>query len=67
MSEEASAPSTATPPSEHNSEDLSEERLRTSLDEHLGMIIKEAFQWNHLGGPQRRIARNCEGRGNGEG
>ena len=32
-------------PSEHNSEDLSKERLRTSLDEHLGMIIHEAFQF----------------------
>ena len=30
-------------PSEHNSEDLSEERLRTSLDEHLGMIINKTF------------------------
>ena len=31
--------------SEHNSEDLSEERLRTSLDEHLGTIIDQAFRY----------------------
>ena len=32
-------------PSEHNLEDSSEERLRASLDEHLGMIIEEAFRY----------------------
>ena len=32
-------------PSKHNSEDLSEERLRTSLDERLGTIIDQAFQY----------------------
>ena len=32
-------------PSEHNSEDLSEERLRTSLDKHLGTTIEEAFRY----------------------
>ena len=32
-------------PSEHNSRDLSEERLRTSLDEHLGTIIEEVFRY----------------------
>ena len=32
-------------PSEHNSRDLSEERSSTSLDEHLGTIIEEAFRF----------------------
>ena len=32
-------------PSEHNSEDLSEDTLRNSLDEHLGTTIKEAFSY----------------------
>ena len=32
-------------PSEHNSEDLSEDRLRTSLDTHLGTIIDETFRY----------------------
>ena len=33
------------PPSEHNSEDLLLERLRDSLDTHLGTIIDETFQY----------------------
>ena len=32
-------------PSEHNSEDLSEERLRESLDRHLGTTIEETFRY----------------------
>ena len=32
-------------PTKNNSEDLSSERLRESLDEHLGMIINQAFEF----------------------